>query len=72
MPVFSKIEDILLIGHDDDLEDWRNYCVIQTFSKRIGVRINGFCLKQEETLVLSAFAAVVDVIKFLNDENKGK
>ena len=67
MEVFNKLADELLIGHEDP-PDWTDYCEIRTFSKRIGVRINGFPLHKEETLLLSAYAAVVEAIKFITEE----
>jgi len=66
IPVFEKLADELLIGHEDP-PDWTDYCEIYTFSKRIGVRINGFSLHKEETLLLSAYAAVVEAIKFITE-----
>ena len=66
IPVFEKLADELLEGHDDP-PHWTDYCEIITFSKKVGIRIRGFFLHKEETLLLSAYAAVVEAVKFITE-----
>lgn len=73
MPVIEHLEQIKFEDKEgDDDEWWKNKCSLWTFTSNLGVRFNRYQLHKEETFILSAFAAVVEVCKMELSELKNK
>jgi hypothetical protein len=71
MPVVERISRIPLIGAEDN----QDVCYPRTFGMphtdgKIMVRLNGFSLHYGETLLEVTYAAVVEVIGFLNQQKE--